>query len=450
MKSLFVKRWQIFCISYMLFFLLTACRYNESSLIGEDIFDSFMINIDEVEVGKEVETTFKACLKTDKKINKVTVQTENGEILGYLYDNGIGSDEIENDNIFTGNIVLQSDEEMHQNVYASVNGINSEMIDIFFYEELTKDDFEKLNNVNLEIMKIQQKYVDEEGYVKEENIGTLLTDVSEYLKKEGNSNNVASYQLEDDSVYIKFNNGIRHIFIPNLKGVMSSGESKRIVTVEPINNSFAITSSLGQVWLDKYLYNLEYQGGYDVSSNAKMIADVDGSYYYDNKYRGMNLSSTEFIESDDDQYTNYEVSIENCKNLAHSEIIIWEGHGGYAKEIGSALITGEQANLIDNFFSYSADLKEGRLVTTGGWYTLGTNFLFCNYGITSKFFDYYYPNDSLGQCLVYLGACHSGTDSRLADSLLNKGAKGVYCSKGTISMKYEILMRTTIFYNLTK
>ncbi len=434
----------------MLIFLLTACRYNECSMIGEVIFDCFMTNIDEIEVGKEVETIFTACLITDEKINSVTVQTESGEILGYLYDDGVGSDETVNDNIFTGNIILQSDEEMHQNVFASVNGINSEIVDIFFYEELTKDDFEKFSNVNLEIMKIQQKYVDEEGYVKEESIRRLLTGVSEYLKKEGNSNNVASYQLEDDSVYIKFNNGIRHIFIPHLKGVMSSGESKRIVTVEPINNSFGITSSLGFAWLDKYMNNLEYQGGYDVSSNARMITNVDGSYYYDNKYSGMNLSSTEYIPSDDDQYINYEVSIENCKKLAQSGIIIWEGHGGYAKEIGSALITSEQANLIDNFLKYSADLKEGRLVTTGGWYTFGTDFLFCNYGITSKFFDYYYSDDSLEQCLVYLGACHSGTDSRLADSLLNKGAKGVYCSKGTINMEYEILMRTTIFYNLTK
>lgn len=426
--------------------VLVGCGRNTDTLKGFEYF--YADNVDIV-IQEDTEITFTASIFTEEKVDKISVQTESGQLLGYLYDDGTGKDENAGDNIFVGNISMRSDEEKHENIFAVANNVRSQNIEIFFYEELTEDDYKQLTTVNAEINEMQQKYIDNEGFVREENKALLLSEVSHYLEEKKQLGIVVDYEKGNNCVYTEFSNGVGYMFIPNQKDTLSAGAAKRITTVEPVRDSFGITTSLGFTWLDKKYGKLEYQGGYDVPSNAQMVVESNNSYYY-NIGVDMDLSSTEYMKAEDDHYVNEEVSIDNIKELAGSGIIIWEGHGGYSEKIGSALITSESASMWQNLQKYSADLKEKRLITTGGWYTLGSDFLFCNYAVTSKFFDHYFEDNSFDECLVYLGACNSGTDDRLANSFLNKGAKGVYCSNGTIFMEYEMLMRTTIFYNLLK
>lgn len=437
---------KIIIVSILLCLILAGCGQKED-ISGK--FEYFYADKSEIMVENNVEVVFTASILTEDKVDEIIVQTESGEVLGYLYNDGTGKDQIANDNIFTGSIEMTSDEEKHENIVAVAKNLKSQSIDFFFYNELTEEDFEQLNTINIEISEIQQKYMDNEGYIPEENIGELFDEVLEYVEKKKEIGIVTECLKENDCIYLELSNGIGYMFILNQKDILSSGNAKKIITIEPVRDSFGVSTSLGLTWIDKKYNNLEYQGGYDVTSNAKMIAENSNLYDY-NIGVDMNLSSTEYMRAEDDHYVNEEVCIDNIKKLAGNGIIIWEGHGGYSEKIGSALITSESASILKNLKKYSADLKEKRLVTTGGWYTLGTDFLFCNYAVTSKFFEYYFLNDSLDGSLIYLGACNSGTDDRLANSLLNKGAKGVYASNGTIFIEYEMLMRTNIFYNLLK
>ena len=362
-------------------------------------------------------------------------------------------DQIANDNIFTGSIEMKAGEEKHENIVAVANNLKSQSIDFFFYNELTEDDYEQLNMINAKINEIQQKYLDDEGYIQEENIDALFAEVLNYVEDGKETGLIAEFSKEENCIYLEFSNGIGYMFVPNEKNILSTGEAKRIITIEPNKDSRAFKLALNDIQITNEFRSVdEYEGDYDVISNAQMIAEYNDTYSYDvdmgKLYTG--LSDLEHWEKDDDCYINEEVTVDSIKHLATSGVIIWEGHGNYTKDLGSVLITGEDATIYKNLQKYSADIKEQRLIFTGGWQSLGTNFLCCNYVVTPKFFEHYLPADSLEGCLIYLGACNSGTDNRLANSLISKGAKGVYCASDTIDCRYEIRMRTTIIYNLLK
>lgn len=423
-KKVFVIIIGITCI------LMSACKAKSVYVDDSIEFQYFYADIVDVLVEESVDVTFSANISSSKQLEEIPIQDEGGKILGYMYNNSVNEED--NSNSFIGKVTLKSNIEKHEKIVAVIGDVKSEPIDIFFYKELTEVDYEQLNSLNNDLFEIQKDYFDTEGYVQDEYIDELLVAVEQYVEDEKESGYITYSNKNVNNIYIEFSNGIGYLFIPKQKEMLSSGEPKRITSLEPVKDSFAVSSSLGMTWIDKKVNNLSYQGDYDVESNINMIKENIGEYF----------------ELNYNQYVNKDVTVDSIKHLTGSKIIIWEGHGANSEEHGSVLVTRESASKVNNLTKYSADLKEKRLLTTGGWQTLGTDFIFCDYVVTPKFFDYYYSEKSLEGCLVFLGACGSGSDSRLADSLINKGAVGVFCSNGTIFFEYEMLMRTTIFYNL--
>ena len=68
--------------------------------------------------------------------------------------------------------------------------------------------------------------------------------------------------------------------------------------------------------------------------------------------------------------------------------------------------------------------------------------------VTSKFFDQYYKSGSLKGSLIWLGACDSIRDNRLADVLLNKGASTVIGNDNPAFIPRLIYMTNEFFDNL--
>ncbi len=413
--------------------LLNSCAKEKTSPEDSLTFASFESSKRDILIGKETWVTFTAAIESKHKIEQIAVEKENGEVIGYLNDNGKSGDEKAGDNLYSGRIKMISGEVSWEDLRAAVNNARSEAVRITFYRELTEADFEELNALNAQMAEIQLGYLDAEGYVKASELEALLSSVTSFAKDQYDKGLVKEYRPGPGSVYMELLNGIGYMFIPRQKDVLSSGPNKKIITAEPVKNDFAVTTSKGFSWLTKKFNRLEYQGGYGAQDNAEMLADINGDYDYQVK-----------LEND-------YVTIANLKTtLFNSDVIIWEGHGGYDEKIGSALITSESATRAANLGKYSSDLASKRMVTTNSWLSMGTDFLFCDYAVTGEFFKEYLPNQSLEGCVVFLGACYSANDDRLANGFINKGAKVVYGSKGSINMEYEMLMRTTLFYNLTK
>lgn len=93
-------------------------------------------------------------------------------------------------------------------------------------------------------------------------------------------------------------------------------------------------------------------------------------------------------------------------------IILWLGHGMYDKTLGPCLVVNESQSDPNK---YEDDCRNDRVVFTKTDHC----------AVTSKFFDQYYKSGSLKGSLIWLGACDSIRDNRLADVLLSKGASTV-------------------------
>lgn len=76
---------KIIIVSILLCFILVGCGKNED-ISGE--FEYFYADKNEIMVENNVEVVFTASILTEDKLDEISVQTESGAILGYLYDDG--------------------------------------------------------------------------------------------------------------------------------------------------------------------------------------------------------------------------------------------------------------------------------------------------------------------------------------------------------------------------
>lgn len=428
---------------------LASCVKEEKATSLNITYEYFKADITDVPVGEKTQVIYTVKVLSDEKVNKISVVDSDGKRIGNLLDDGNNSDHTKDDQVFTGKFELFSDTQKHQYYYAEIGTDKSETIDTFFYNRLTDEDFDKLESTVQSLHEIEKRYLDQEGYVPRDMINSVLKDIYSYVESMNGKGEVKKYELGSESVYFELSNGIGHIFVPKQRDTLSSGEAKRIVTVEPF--AFSLVALLGDffTWITKEKYELEYQGGYGPDDNAEMIQDSLNEYSYNREEPVLDArTQSGFVDADDDHFIEDEVNIDAIKQIAGSKILIWEGHGAHSDEIGSVLVTKEDATKKKNIEKYSADLQDKRIITTGGWQTLGTDYIACDYCVTSKFFDHYFSKNSLQDCTVFLGACYSGQDDKLAKSLINKGANSVYSVHGKTTPDYEMLMRTTIFYQL--
>lgn len=116
-------------------------------------------------------------------------------------------------------------------------------------------------------------------------------------------------------------------------------------------------------------------------------------------------------------------------------IILWLGHGMYDKTLGPCLVVNESQSDPNK---HEDDCRNDRVVFTKTDHC----------AVTSKFFDQYYKSGSLKGSLIWLGACDSIRDNRLADVLLSKGASTVIGNDNPAFIPRLIYMTNEFFDNL--
>ena len=116
-------------------------------------------------------------------------------------------------------------------------------------------------------------------------------------------------------------------------------------------------------------------------------------------------------------------------------IILWLGYGMYDKTLGPCLVVNESQSDPNK---YEDDCRNDRVVFTKTDHC----------AVTSKFFDQYYKSGSLKGSLIWLGACDSIRDNRLADVLLSKGASTVIGNDNPAFIPRLIYMTNEFFDNL--
>ena len=276
-----------------------------------------------------------------------------------------------------------------------------------YSDMFTKEDFSDLFNVDDQIKESIVEYTNEDGFVDISDINSVIKTVEIEAKKMQNNGIVNTYTSDNNTVWMQLSNGIQYVFIPQIDGFDLGGTNMSITTYQPFNTWYGVERP--------------YSG-----DQARGVVATDGSA----REIANELSEYKFVNNYDDE----DVSLDNIKKLGDNQFILWHGHGGYNSSIHSFIATGEELDeakfLWDPIYyiknaKYTDDYLTGRIVCT----SLG------RLAITDKFIDKYIS--SMNNSFVYIGACESGQDSYLANSLLNKGAVAVIGNSDTICTEYN-------------
>lgn len=267
--------------------------------------------------------------------------------------------------------------------------------------------YENYNEINNQALKIEEKY-STDGSVSIDQLPKLLKELSELADHYKNKGILKSYDLEETSIFMEFESGVGYFYTPTNREIMSGDQGGSILTVEPYATS--------KEFVAHYIL-----GGKSPDKAAEKIVDSLPELY-----------------SFDSDHNQDGFSIEDVEHLGDNKIIIWYGHGGYIEEYGSVLGTSVPIKDKASLQRYRQELLSGEII-------LGKDY-FC---LSPAYFEKHIEDDSLNDCLVYLAACESGRDDRLADVFFSKGAKLVVGNTRSIFTRYNLYMMYDFITALT-
>ena len=277
-------------------------------------------------------------------------------------------------------------------------------------EELLEAGLSDYFSTNKDILNISNKFEDENGYINSNDVEKVINAVGEYAESLYNKKAIKDFEItEGYSVWIQFNSGVEYLYIPQVKDVDESAVS----TYQPC----------------LFTYNDR------IAEKSKTI--VDGA--------ADSISKTLQEYSFENNFDNNDITLDGLKEIGNSQVVIWHGHGGYAKQTHSVLMTAleldETSFLLDPVYyiqniGYTADFLTGKIVCSNSGYVM----------VTYKFFDEYI--DSMDSSIVYLGACCSGEDDTLANVFISKGADAVLANTDIIHTEYNLEMIKAVFESL--
>lgn len=374
---------------------------NESNDIG--IID-FEADIQDIEVGKKEIVTFTARVDyTLKDTEKIAVISEEGSLLGYLYDNGEG--------VYTNSFEMLSEIKMKIGYYACIDSVKSNTVYMYYFNQLTQENIDLYKSIDEAIKEIENDFKDEVS------AKDVYNKIIEYLDQQIQLGNILKYNCNQENITITLKDETKYVYSFDLNNELQSS---------------------GSISFDKSTYKIMKTN----NANQKIItlqsyADELKSTVFDNV--ATNVAESDYNYEFSDNLDNSSVSLESMKKLKDYRVIIIDTHGGYSEELHSFFGTGERIN-DDKQISLSADLDSGRIIRLKSG----------NYGITSEFFERYYKDNSFNDTLMYIGACHGMDDDVLWNTLIRKGVKTVLGYQNSVRTFYNRSMCETIFQELVK
>ena len=414
MKS---KIQQMISLTVTIIFLVFLCVML-SSCSKTVVLENFSASETNFLIGQETTITFTVESENVKSIN---LCTGDGKKVGKMQDMGVDGDVTPNDGIYTCVIKTTVNELISVQYFAKYLDITSEKISVSYFNQPSEELRQEYIDVQQQVDAIEAQYLEEDGYVSDENIPEVLKQVAEYAKELKEEGTVLSYEITESSIVMKLSSGLTTVYAPEQEGTYSiSSDTQMSVRVyQPYFEWVSIIT-------DNYI---SLPNGIDREVDLLTSAAGDIEEVFEN-----------YTFSEDTTYIDEEVNLETIKEFGANQIILWQGHGVYAGEdIHSLICTGTEfdwdAWLWDP--EYFMDCCRDRIVEYNG-----------NETISSKFIDEYCNN--LDNSFVYLGPCESGYDDILANSFLNKGADAVVANTKTILCLYGDMMEYTTTHLMTQ
>ena len=282
--------------------------------------------------------------------------------------------------------------------------------------------------VNSTIYEINDKYIDSDGYVKSENVQTVLEKVYDHalkLKDEGKIMG-ATYNEEYMNVCIVLSDGKPYIYSPEIKGLMSGGQDLDVLAINC--GKWFETIDATAIYKTLSLSSLNKAGEY-----IEKKLDVNSYRYEDNSTIGINQVKVLLKSLDTDK----------------RHILLWRGHGNVwdyeaEKNISATAVSDTKESVfwldadvsVDDYLIYIDDILAGNVILTGS-----------SFALSPSFFDTYMPQIKGG--IFYTGACYSAADGGvMSGALLGKGFDCYMGASDTITQAYSDLMLLSVTENL--
>lgn len=358
-----------------------------------------------VRVGNPTETVFS--IRVYKENDSDCVELfKNDELYGEMYDDATHGDKNAGDCIYSLTVPIESkDIDDRFDFYVKCGDRISDTVTIYTFSEWTKEQEEKENQLCSYIGDVLDSCCDETGYVPYQQISKTVDKLYDSIVNYCELNNVEILQIEKsaDNVSFTFKSGLPILVqIPQADVGASSNAPVSIVTVEPC-----------------------------ISGPSSLVSFENQASYID-----IALGSSAYYQK---QYEDENVNVENITEaFGPNRIIIWHGHGCFDYPNGVHLLTGI---LVTEGFQekYQKYFDEKALI-----FSETKTHVF----ITSKFVELHI--DDMSNTFVYLGACHSVEDSRLADAMIAKGATVVQGFTNTVYASYDTAVINSMSHELCK
>lgn len=237
------------------------------------------------------------------------------------------------------------------------------------------------------------------GFQTEEDVKNAIAAQKSYAKELEAQGVLASYTVDDNSVYYKFENGLSYLYIAAPEGTdgLSTGSEATISSVETTGRLDSVAA----------------------------ISTVTSAF-----------SATSSKWSASTAKTPSNITLAGLKELGgKQQLLIWAGHGGYNRKTGSVLDTGIDSDLSDKAQLIEIKNDRATIVNVAGDPD-------SHLAITPSFVKRYVRG--MSGSVVYLCACSTGEDSQLADAFLDNGATAVFGNTGSISHAYNIAMLQSV------
>lgn len=238
--------------------------------------------------------------------------------------------------------------------------------------------------------------------ITQENKSQFVRAVSTAMSQLYKNNQISSYKDNGNSLEVVLNSGLVYVYIPQVDGFDSGTDPlMKVATYQPC---------------------LE---GYDSSLSQYMD-------YPDQAATGITQTFPMYQFDGSSNYDDATVAVEALLNMAQYHAVFWHGHGGNLPTYGPVLQLGLTPS------------KENDAKLYGLWkdeYILRSDNA---YLVTAQFFREFLDDNSLENTVVYLGACETGANDRLANAFIDRGAAAVYANTQSIHTTYNLSMMKAV------
>lgn len=380
------------------FVIILAIRWNklDNTLLYSDCYG--------VISGEKTDVVFSVLLSQKyPEETKVELYVDKA-LIGEMNDNGENGDEIAGDHIYSCKHSVELNAGEFQVFHAKYKNKKTDELTIRGFDIITEESYENSSKVVSEITSVADKFVESStGYIEQKNVKKSVNEVCKAAKKAQKSGEVLDVENNGNSALMRTSNGIWYVYQPKVEGIDALGTNVDldIITIQPWYNYGS----------KEQIRHYEYVD--------------DAAYYADKEFDNLRYSA---------EYKDRDVTLDVLKSLKKDEVILITTHGCSTNTLGPILSTGEECSFSDNF---SLDAINGRVTVTGGKVPEDRRI-----AITGLFIkEYIY---SLEHSFVYLGACESFKDSRLAHCFLEKGADVVMGYTETVNSIYNRRMLYSI------